>query len=243
MSLTSGHRLLVLADSLAFHGPTRAEPSSEPRLWPNVAAAALDGSVELFAGCGWTARDAWWALSGDPRLWSVMPSIDVAVLAVGSMDSLPSPLPTYLRLGLRYLRPDGVRRTVRGAYLAAQPALSRVLDVLAGGRPTVLPPAVTVRYLERCRQAVHGIRPGLPVVAVLPATHRAAGYGQVHSGRLRTAAAIRSWASTAGVPLVDLAELVTPFLDVGDGNPDGMHWGWAAHAAVGLGMAAVCGRL
>jgi diglucosylglycerate octanoyltransferase len=234
--------VLVLGDSLAFHGPERAEPSSEPRLWPNVAAAELGGTVELFAGFGWTARDAWWELTGDPRLWSVLPSLDAAVLAVGSMDSLPSPLPTYLRSGLRYLRPDRVRRLVRGGYLGAQPALSRLLDLVAGGRPTVLPPALTVRYLERCRQALHFIHPHLPVIAVLPATHRAPRYGYVHSGLPRTAAAIRSWGLDVGVPLVDLAVLTSPFIDAGECNPDGMHWGWAAHAAVGSAMAAACRR-
>jgi len=50
--------LLVLADSLAFHGPSRAEPANEPRLWHNVAAAALGGHAELLAGYGWTDRPA-----------------------------------------------------------------------------------------------------------------------------------------------------------------------------------------
>ena len=236
--MTSGLRVLVLADSLAFHGPERAEPANDPRLWPNVAAAALGGKAELFAGFGWTARDAWWALTGDPRVWAVMPSIDAAVLGVGSMDTLPSPLPTYLRVGLRYLRPDPLRRRARSTYLAAQPGLARVLARVAGGRPMVLPPQVTVRYLERCRRAVHGIRPGLPIVGVLPAPHRAAGYGYVHSGRPRTASAIASWAATARVPLVDLDRLLTPYLLVGDVNPDGMHWGWTAHDAVGHAVAA-----
>jgi diglucosylglycerate octanoyltransferase len=236
--VTSRRRILVLADSLAFHGPQRAEPASEPRLWPNVAAAELDGAAELFAGFGWTARDAWWALTGNPRVWAVMPSIDAVVLGVGSMDALPSPLPTYLRTGLRYLRPDAVRRRARVAYLAAQPGLSRALAVVARGRPVALPPAVTVRYLERCRRAVHGIRPGLPIVGVLPAPHRAAAYGYVHSGRSRAAAAVASWAVGAGVPLVDLGRLVTPHLLAGDANPDGMHWGWAGHRAVGHAVAA-----
>jgi hypothetical protein len=167
-----------------------------------------------------------------------MPSIDAVVLGVGSMDTMPSPLPTYLRVGLRYLRPDAVRRRARAAYLAVQPELARALAVVAGGRPVVLPPAVTVRYLERCRRAVHGIRPGLPVVGVLPAPHRAAGYGFVHSGRPRAAAAVRSWAEAAGVPLVDLDRLVRPHLFAGDANPDGMHWGWAAHSTVGHAVAA-----
>ena len=63
----TGPRLLVFGDSLSFHGPRRAEPADEPRLWPNVAAAALGGRADLVAGIGWTARHAWHALISDPR--------------------------------------------------------------------------------------------------------------------------------------------------------------------------------
>ncbi|MDT7694187.1 MAG: diglucosylglycerate octanoyltransferase, partial [Pseudonocardiales bacterium] len=54
-----GPVLLVLADSLAFYGPERAEPADDPRLWHNQAATALGGRAELLAGYGWTARHAW----------------------------------------------------------------------------------------------------------------------------------------------------------------------------------------
>lgn len=227
----------MLGDSLAFHGPDHPEPASEPRLWPNVAATRLGGSAELFAGSGWTARDAWWAVSGDPRLWATVPTLDAVVLGVASMDSMPSPLPTYLRAGLRHLRPAPLRRAVRRAYRAAQPGLARLLATVTGGRPTALPPHLTVTYLERCRRAVTTLRPGLPVVAVLPASHRAARYGRAHPRRAHTTRAVRAWALTHGVPLVDLYALTMPFLRAGDGNPDGMHWGWAAHEAVGAAVA------
>ena len=36
-------RLLVLGDSLSFHGPRTAHPVDEPRLWPHVAAAVESG--------------------------------------------------------------------------------------------------------------------------------------------------------------------------------------------------------
>jgi diglucosylglycerate octanoyltransferase len=234
--------LLVLGDSLAFHGPDRPEPASEPRLWPNVAAARLGGNAELFAGSGWTARDAWWSLCGDPRLWATIPTLDAVVLGVASMDSMPSPLPTYLRTGLRHLRPAPLRRAVRRVYQAAQPGLARLLATATGGRPTALPPHLTVAYLERCRRAVAVLRPGLPVVAVLPAGHRAARYGHAHPRRESTAGAVRCWAAAHDVPLVDLYALTMPFLRVGDGNPDGMHWGWAAHESVGVAVADAVAR-
>lgn len=225
--------LLMFGDSLSFHGPDGPYPADEPRLWPNVAAAAVDGEAELIAGSGWTARDAYWALTGDPRVWSLLPRADVLVLAVGSMDTLPSPLPTYLRQGLRYLRPDPVRRWARQTYLDAQPWLARVMR----GRPAALPAALTVRYLNRILVGIRTLRPTLPAVGVLPSVHRARSYGFVHTARPGATEAIREWGRVAGVPLLDLAALTGEHVLAGRGNPDGMHWGWEAHQAVGAALA------
>lgn len=233
-----GPFVLVLGDSLTFHGPSRAEPANEPRLWPNVLAEAIGGRAELFAGAGWTARDAWWAMSGDPRIWALMPDLDAVVLAVGGMDTLPSPLPSYLREGLRYLRPDPVRRWVRRRYLAMQPALARAQAAALGGWPVALPPRLTVRYLDRCQAAVHALRPEVPIVALSPSVHRSGGYGHVHSGRERADAALRAWSARVGVPVIDVPALVGDHIAAGHGNPDGLHWGWVAHEAVGKAVAA-----
>ncbi|MFD4190927.1 diglucosylglycerate octanoyltransferase [Amycolatopsis thermoflava] len=232
-------RLLVFGDSLSFQGPESPCAADEPRLWPNIAASALGGSAELVASAGWTARDAWWAMIGDPRVWADLKHADVVVLAVGSMDTLPSPLPTYLRGGLRYLRPSGLRRTVRKAYLAAQPRLA----VAMRGRPRVLPAKLTVHYLDRAVYALRILRPELPIVAVLPSVHRASSYGNVHTGREETAAAIAAWSRRVDVPLLNLAEVVGEHVLSGRGNPDGMHWGWEGHALVGKAMAALIGPL
>lgn len=226
--------LLVFGDSLAFHGPVDAMPSDEPRLWPNVAASTLGGSAFLFAGVGWTARDVWWALVSDPNVWATLPKIDAVVLGVCGMDSLPSPLPTYLRVGLRYLRPDRLRRAARRAYASAQPALSRLL----GGRPVALPPRQTARYLDDVLGALRALRPDLPVVGVLPPTHRSPAYGFAHGGRQATAEAVAAWGRRRGVPLVDLLALTRDHVLGGHGNPDGIHWGWDAHAEVGSAVAA-----
>ena len=229
----TGPALLVLADSLAFHGPAGPMPSDDPRLWPNVAAHRLGGHAYLFAGAGWTARDAWWALTGDPNVWATLPRIDALVLGVGSMDTLPSPLPTYLRTGLRYLRPDGLRRLARHGYQRAQPALARAF----GGRPLALPAGLSVHYLDRTLGAIRALRPELPAFAILPATHRAASYGYVHTGYRPAFEAIQAWGERTGVPLLDLAALTREHVLSGAGNPDGMHWGWDGHAAVGEALA------
>ena len=229
-----GHpRLLVLGDSLSYHGPDGAYPADEPRLWANVAAAALGGSADLVAGIGWTARDAWWSLIDDPRVWAELRRVDAVVLAVGGMDTLPSPLPTYLRTGLRYLRPDPLRRAVRGAYLAAQPRLARVTR----GRPSALPPRLTVRYLNNTVEALRALRPELPIIGWLPAVHRAASYGYVHSMWPSTHAAVHAWGRRAAVELLDVPAIVAEHVLGGHGNPDGMHWGWAGHAAIGAAAA------
>ncbi|MTD58862.1 diglucosylglycerate octanoyltransferase [Amycolatopsis pithecellobii] len=228
-------RLLVFGDSLSFHGPDGPRAADEPRLWPNVAAMALGGSADLVAGAGWTARDMWWSLIGDPRVWADLHQVDAVVLAIGSMDTLPSPLPTYLRTGLRYLRPDGLRHVTRKAYLAVQPRLAVALR----GRPTVLPSKLTVHYLDTAVKALRILRPTLPIVGVLPSVHRADSYGRVHTARDGAAAAMAAWARRAEVPLLDLPALVADHVLSGRGNPDGMHWGWEAHASVGKAMAAV----
>ncbi|MGI5131731.1 diglucosylglycerate octanoyltransferase [Pseudonocardia sp. CA-107938] len=231
--------LLVLGDSLAFHGPERGEPADHPLIWPNVAAGALGGRAELVAGIGWTARHAWHAVTHDPRIWAAVPHADALVLGVGGMDTLPSPLPTALRELIPTLRPDALRRAVRTGYLAAQPRLARALAHLPGGGPVALPPRLTVAYLDRCRRAVLALRPDIPVVAFLPPLHRAAAYGGVHVGRPAADAATRAWAAAHGVTLLDLPELVGEHVLSGAGNPDGMHWGWAGHAAVGAALADV----
>lgn len=231
--------LLVFGDSLSFQGPDGPLPADDERLWPNLAATALGGRAELFARSGWTARDAFWALTGDPRVWTQLPQADVLVLAVGSMDTLPSPLPTYLREGLRYLRPDPLRKWVRDRYVAAQPWLAKATR----GRPVALPPALTVRYLDRILGSIRALRPDLPAVGVLPPVHTARSYGYVHTGRMSATAAVRDWGDRVGIPLLDLAALVGDHVRGGRGNPDGMHWGWEAHELVGKALADAAGTL
>ncbi|UZJ23792.1 SGNH/GDSL hydrolase family protein [Rhodococcus antarcticus] len=218
--------LLVIADSLAHHGPERAHPADHPRIWPVLAAAELGWRCELVARVGWTSRDAWWALTQDPRVWAATGQAGAVVLAVGGMDTLPSPLPTALREQLRYLRPPALRRVARAAYGWAQPRLSPL------GRPVALPPRLSVEHLELCRAALHALRPDLPVIGTLPSVHRSAAYAGVHAGRPAAERALRVWSATSGVPLVDLRAAVGEHVLSGRGNPDGLHWGWEGHRSV-----------
>lgn len=222
-------RVLVLGDSLTFHGPDRAHPPGDARLWPNVMARALPAEVDVAAGIGWTARDAWWALTRDPKVWGeYLPSAHALVLAVGGMDALPAAVPTYLRQGIAYIRPGWLRRRVRTAYLWTSP---RVVGLL-GGPLRQLPQDATDHYLSRLVQAVRTLYPDLPVVALTPSPHAADLYPtqRFHPGAVEAA---RRWALREGVRLLDIGACVHQGLDSGWGNPDGMHWGWRTHEEIG----------
>lgn len=229
--------LLVLGDSLSFHGPLSAHPADEPSLWPHVAASALGGTADLHAGLGWTARHAWAAVRGDPRVWASVGHTDVLVLGVGGMDSLPSPLPTALRELIGIVRPAGLRAGVRAGYRAGHAAAASGAARWATGWPTALPAHETVRCLERCRAAISTLRPHAPVVLLLPSVHRSSFYGGVHPRRSGHVAALRAWAAEHDVTTVDSRSLVVEHVLTGQGNPDGIHWGWAAHRAVGEAVA------
>lgn len=222
--------LLVIADSLAYFGPEGGLPADDPRIWPNLVATELDWDVELIGRIGWTCRDAYWALIGDPRVWSAIPHAGAVVFAVGGMDTLPSPLPTALRELIRYLRPPGLRRRVRDTYQWLQPKLAKL------GRPVALPPKVSVDYLEQSRAALAQLRAELPMVAALPSVHNCDAYGRVHRGREPAVRVLRDWSERTSVPLVDLGEAVRDNIFSGDANPDGIHWGWAGHTAVANAM-------
>ena len=226
--------LLVVADSLAFHGPERGELVTHPGLYGNVAAAALGTTLDLVARRGWTARDAWWALTRDPLVYSVLlPRAEAVLLAVGGMDYLPAVLPTYLREGIPYLRPPGLRRAVRGAYRAVQPVGAR----LTGGHWRSLPQALTDAYLSRCVGGIRYYHPGVPVRGILPPPHAAPLYGRVVTGHRPALAAARAWGAREGVPMVDVSSIVARHLAAGGLNPDGIHWGWPCHAEVGRAVA------
>lgn len=221
-------RLLVIGDSLTYHGPAGPEPTTDPRLWPNRVATQLGTRVDLLARQGWTARDAWWAVTKDPVAWSVLvPRAAALVLAVGGMDALPASIPTYLREGIAYVRPGRLRRQVRHAYRGAHPRVA----ALWGGRLRVLPQSATDHYLTRVVQGVRHYRPDLPVVALTPAPWSSADY-PARGKHPAAVAAARDWAAREGVLLADVEAVVQAMHDRGDGNPDGLHWDWTTHEAV-----------
>jgi len=229
-------RILFLADSLAYHGPTRPELLTEPGLYPNVMAHALGAEADIVAQVGWTARHAWRSLTRDPRVYSLLvPTADAVVLAVGGMDYLPGALPTYLREGIVFLRPRLVRRGARRMYLAAQPRIA----LLTRGRLRAMPQRLTNAYLSNCVTALRELRPGLPILGILPPRHRAAAFAFQLRGHQPAWAAAQAWGTENDVPMADFAAAVQPHLTAGRANPDGLHFGWESHRDVGLELARV----
>ena len=224
--------LLVLADSLAFHGPERAERPSDARLYPQVAGRALGARVDLAARQGWTARDGWWALTKDPVVWGeYLPRADSLLIGLGGMDQLPTAVPTWLRESIAFIRHGRVRRAARDALRAATPPLARAV----GGPFRTLPQAATDRYLTRIVQGVRLVRPGLPIAVLGPPPWTGPYYPSTR-GHVAAVASARAWAARAGVAYVDVEPLVAPRLS--GCNPDGMHWSWEVHALVGEAVAA-----
>jgi diglucosylglycerate octanoyltransferase len=229
-------RVLVIGDSLAFHGPAQPELLTHPGLFPNVLARVLGAEVDTIARLGWTARDAWWAITRDPYVYSVLlPRADAVVLAVGGMDHLPASLPAYLRSGLDYVRPGALRRRVKRAYHLANPYVVRA----TGGRIRALPQHVTLHYLTRCVDAIRATHPATRVVGIVPSPYDAPYYGRVTTTHVPAVAAHKRWGATHSVPLADLDAVVAPHLAAGTLNPDGMHWSWAAHEDVAKALAQV----
>lgn len=227
--------LLVLGDSLAFQGPQGIVLPSDPRLFPNIAAAQLavkQGTpfeVDLVAREGWTSRDSWWALTKDPVVFGTyLPRASAVIIEVGGMDQLPAVMPTYLREGMPYLRPGGLRRRTRRIYRELAPKIVG----LTGGLMRQLPQLATDRYLTRIVQAVRAVSGDIPIIAMTPSPYDSKYYpSQKYHDAARASAF--SWAASIGVPIVDIENHVLKGLVSGTANPDGMHWAWETHESVG----------
>lgn len=246
MSTPEPLRLLVLGDSLTYHGPSAAHLPQDDRLWPQVAAhelrSTLEGevTVDLFAREGWTARDIWWALTKDPALWGIaVPRASALVVATGGMDHLPAAIPTYLREGIRYIPHSRVRHGVRRLYADCAPWMMR----MTGGRMRQLSPKATAHFHRRVVEGVRHYRPELPIIMLGPAPFQSP-YYPVNSHHDEAVRAARSLADATGCDFVDVDSFVWPSLRDGSANPDGMHWSWATHRDIGHAVAgAVASRL
>ncbi|HVM21439.1 MAG TPA: GDSL-type esterase/lipase family protein [Egibacteraceae bacterium] len=231
-------RVVVIGDSLTFHGPVGPLPLHDPRLFPNLLATALTEATgdpwqaQVVARAGWGVREAWLALQRDVHLQQdLLIGADAAVFAVGSSDTLPVGIPRGLLATLPFVRPTSLRRRLRRGIDRVHPHLVRA----TGGRLRYTPLSVYRHGWRKSIDAVRLFTRDAPLCAVLPATHR----GPYYAGNLRhhpqVRAATLTMADDAGVALVDLAALAAPHLDAY--NPDGLHWPFVVHQRVAEAMA------
>lgn len=239
-SLTKVARhILVIGDSLTFHGPDTRYPPGEPGLWPNVVARELsahrsgasdDWTIDLYARMGWTTRDAWWAVTKDPNIWGTsLPRSEAVILAVGGMDALPSAMPTWLREGIPYVRPASVRRRVRTAYTTLSP---RVIQA-SGGRFRQLSQTATDHYLRRIVQVIRLYYPDLPIFLMTPPGPYQSPMYPVVADHASAVTAARQFGERESVTVLDVEQLVNEGHERGDANPDGIHWSWSMHEQAG----------
>jgi diglucosylglycerate octanoyltransferase len=228
-------RLLVLGDSLTFHGPERQELLTERRIWPNVTGLASGLVPDVVARAGWTSRDGWWAITKDPRVWTTLadPGLAGIVFAVGSMDAAPASVPVWAREAIPYVRPGQIRRRVRSAYLTAHPHVVRATS----GAIRQLPQAATEHYWARSVAAIRHHRADLPIVMLGPSPWRSPSYPSNRHYPTMLGAA-RHFARRHDLCFVDVEPIVGPMHVAGTGNPDGLHWDWPTHARVGAAVAA-----
>jgi diglucosylglycerate octanoyltransferase len=226
--------ILVIGDSLTFHGPERPELLSESRLWPNVSADALGWRADVVARAGWTSRDGWWAVSKDPRVWTTLadPALAACVIAVGSMDAVPASVPVWAREAIPYVRSGPLRRRVRSAYLTAHPHVVRA----TAGAVRQLPQSATEHYWTRMLTAVRHHRPDLLLALMGPAPWRSDAYPSNRHYPASVVAA-RRYAVAHDLALVEVERVVASMHAEGRGNPDGLHWDWWTHAEVGRAVA------
>jgi len=235
------HEVLVLTDSLGFHGPDGPALTTDERLWPNVMARLLTDQGEpthatIIGRQGWTAREAWFAMTRDSHVYSVLlPQADTVILAVGGMDWLPTVLPTHLREGIRLLRPEPLRRVATGFFRRWQPHGSRLFD----GRWRTLPQSLTDDYLAKCVGGVRHFHPETRVFGMVPSTHDAPAYGRMTAGHRPAVRAALDWGVRHEVTMLRIDEWTGPYIGTEGMNADGIHWGWDCHRAVGEGAAKV----
>jgi diglucosylglycerate octanoyltransferase len=231
--------LVVLADSLSFHGPDGPLPLADARLYPNLVADALAAATgepwraSVVAQAGWGVRELWLALQRDVHLQQqVLLGADAVVLGLGSSDWLSVGVPRPAMALLHFVRPTTVRRRLRRGIDRNHHHLVR----LTGARLRYTPTSVYRHGWRKCVEALRLFAPDAALCAVEPAIHVGGYYALAHPFHAEGVRVTRELAAALEVPLVDLPALLQPHL--GSLNVDGIHWSFAAHADVARAMAA-----
>lgn len=232
-------RLVVLADSLCFHGPQGPLPLADDRLYPNLLATRLAQETggawepQVVAWAGWGVRELWYALQRDVHLQQqVLLGADAVVLGVGSADTLSVGVPRPAMAVLHFVRPTPLRRRIRRFIDHHHHTMVR----LTHGRIRHTPVSVYRHCWRKSAEALRLFAPEAALCAVLPASHAGPYYAGLHPHRRELTAITMELAAAQGLPTVDLDAIVRPHL--GTMNVDGVHWSFEVHAEVADAMAA-----
>ena len=233
--LPASHRRGAATAATSAGARRLAEPTTAPRADcpPTTRGSGRISSLPNWAGTsnssariGWTCRDAWWALTQDPRVWATVPRAGAVVLRASA---------AWTRCRRRCRPPCAKVCGTCGRPRCAASSAPRT----GGFSPGC--PARAGR--SRCRRAQRRIprelrerwrtAPRLPVIGTLPSVHRSEALRQ-GPPRPAPARCARSpaWAIAEDVPLVDLGRRSATTSIPATRNPDGIHWGWEAHRRV-----------
>lgn len=231
-------RLVVIGDSTAFTTDRGPQLPSDPALYPNVIARALEAALDrevraqVLARPGADVRDAWRQITKDRHVqFEVLMGADAVTVGVSSIDHAPAGVPAVLEAIVPYLRPESLRRGARLALHRAHPFLAAA----TGARFSHTPLSEFTRLYDRLLFHVRSLARDAAGVVMGPTSHTSPYYGHAHPARAEREMLQFAIAKRHGFPAVACWPLVEPFAD--RLNPDGLHWPPEGHAAVGEALA------
>jgi hypothetical protein len=232
-------RLVVLGDSLMFWGQNEVLGTDHPATAPHRAAAHL---CELtgerweavnISVAGWCATDLLKVLRRDAEVRSAVAGAHAVLLATTSKDGMHTPFPRPARAVIGRIPKRHRRRVVY--------ALRRVVAKVTSHHVPYTRPSLFRRCVLSTVDIVRELAPGATILY----TASTAAYGpqtihkQPENWRAPDGhpALTRALAVEAGLPSVDLMEIVDEWFRHHETAPDYLHWPEPLHDVIGRSVA------
>lgn len=229
-------RIVVLGDSLCYHGPDARLPADDARMFPNVMAQRLaeatgrPAEAVVVARSGWTTRDLWELVTKDIAAQErELPGADVVVLHGVGADALPVGIPTWLKDLIPRVPHPRLRKRLRRLYVRHHARLVR----FTCGRMRMVPRRVTLDLWPRLVDMVRFYSGGAVVIACGCPPTAGLLHGRIDPHSAAGTYDLRRMAAEKEAPFVD----PQPLCEVAAYNPDGIHWDYASHVRVGEALA------
>lgn len=228
--------ILVLGDSLCFHGPDARLRLDDARMFPNVMAdrlAELTGrpvEATVVARSGWTTRDLWELVTKDIHTQEdLLPAADVVVLHAVGADALPVGIPTWAKDLIPRVSHAPTRKRLRRLYFDHHARLVR----LTGARMRMVPRSVSLDLWPRLVDMVRFYSGGAVVIGCGCPPTVGLLHGRTDPHSPSGTEDLRALAAVKGVPFVDPQR----HCDTTAFNPDGVHWDYGSHRRIGEALA------